>query len=695
MTNTILADHFFSDMVVRYRTNDEGQVGLELLPRTLVGKACGTKSYKIDSLIQVGLRGETFSSGWAAGLTMRNSSSTAALRLHDQIVESEGTTKTVTTILRHPNGLVAAHVLRSGEGAGFLEIFTRLSHEGTVPVTLEMVSSFSLGGLTPFREDEAFDTLKVHRLRSTWSAEGRRVTETVEDLQLEPSWLRHGVRVERFGQVGSMPVRKFFPFVAVEDTSTGVLWAAQVACPSSWQIELYRRDEALCLSGGLADFEFGHWAKTLQPGESFETPRALLTVGNGGFDEVCQRLLKSESEPLPRHAGKPFVLFNEFCTTWGKPSQETIGPILEALKAKGFSHFVIDAGWYADKAQGWNNNHGDWNLSQELFPDGLEKTVAMIRQAGMVPGIWFEIETCGDLTKAFQNTDHLLKRHGLPLTSGERRFWDMTDPWVMDYLSEKVIGFLRKYGFGYLKVDYNETIGVGCDGAESLGEGLRRQMLGTQAFLQKIRDELPGILIENCSSGGHRLEPSMMALCDFASFSDAHECQEIPIIAANLHRVIRPGQSQIWAVIRRDDPIKRIVYSMVNTFLGVPCVSGDVFEMTASQWSWVVRGMEFYRLLFPVLEQGTTEIFGPAVSSYRKPHGWQAVLRTGSDEAFALFHSFHGAWPARVEIPLGSEYAVAGIYGRDEGGVTLGFRSLKVDFCDEFEAVAVRLRKTT
>src|SRR6185369_6927461 len=134
---------------------------------------------------------------------------------------------------------------------------------------------------------EAFDTLKVHRLRSTWSAEGRWVTEAVEDLQLEPSWLRHGVRVERFGQIGSMPVRKFFPFVAVEDTSVGVIWAAQIACPSSWQIELYRRDEALCLSGGLADFELGHWAKTLQPGESFETPQALLTVGTGRFDDVC------------------------------------------------------------------------------------------------------------------------------------------------------------------------------------------------------------------------------------------------------------------------------------------------------------------------------------------------------------------------------------------------------------------------
>ena len=75
--------------------------------------------------------------------------------------------------------------------------------------------------------------------------------------------------------------------------------------------------------------------------------------------------------------------------------------------------------------------------------------------------------------------------------------------------------------------------------------------------------------LENCASGGHRLEPEMMPLMSMASFSDAHECEEIPIIAANLHRVIQPTQSQIWAVIRQDDSLKRIAYSVANTFQGV------------------------------------------------------------------------------------------------------------------------------
>ena len=100
----------------------------------------------------------------------------------------------------------------------------------------------------------------------------------------------------------------------------------------------------------------------------------------------------------------------------------------------------------------------------------------------------------------------------------------MTDPWVQKYLSEVVIGTLKKYGFGYMKMDYNDTIGVGCDGAESLGEGLRRNMEASRKFIEKVKEEIPGIVLENCASGGSKMEPLMMELCSMASFSDAHEC---------------------------------------------------------------------------------------------------------------------------------------------------------------------------
>ena len=49
-------------------------------------------------------------------------------------------------------------------------------------------------------------------------------------------------------------------------------------------------------------------------------------------------------------------------------------------------------------------------------------------------------------------------------------------PAAVAHLTERVIGLLRAGNFGYIKVDYNENIGIGVDGAESLGEGLRQHL---------------------------------------------------------------------------------------------------------------------------------------------------------------------------------------------------------------------------
>ena len=113
---------------------------------------------------------------------------------------------------------------------------------------------------------------------------------------------------------------------------------------------------------------------------------------------------------------------------------------------------------------------GDWNVAKDLFPNGMKPVVEMINQAGMEAGIWFELETVGKDSNMVDDTPHLLTRDGKVVISGTRRFWDMRQTWVEDYLTEKVIDFLNDNGFKYIKIDYNDTIGMGCDGAESYGE---------------------------------------------------------------------------------------------------------------------------------------------------------------------------------------------------------------------------------
>jgi len=658
MSVVLLNKYQLGDMRAEYYLDEEkGIAGWMLLPACMEGLKWEEKNQEIDSLVQLKISGDTYPGGYAGGGTLRQSESVFNMRYQDQIYEQSEQYCWICTILGDNRGYQARHYLEWKKGKATIESYTEFSNRSDKAVKLELLSSFSLGGITPFAAGDAYESIDIHRVRSVWSMEGRMETTALEDLQLEPSWAGHAVRCERFGQVGSLPVNHFFPQVIVEDKQSNVFWGVQIAHNASWQIELYRRDDGLSVSGGLADREFGQWMKTIAAGGYFVTPRAILTVCRGGTaDDTAQRLVSAGQDAVnagPASEQSLPVIFNEYCTTWVCPSHENICSILERIRNKGFSYFVIDCGWYKEEGVSWDIAMGDYQVSPELFPEGLQKTVDAIRDAGMFPGIWFEIDNVGSQAKAYRLEDHLLKRDGRVLTTTMRRFWDMSDPWVEEYLTDKVIRPLKEYGFRYMKMDYNDTVGVGCDHPDSLGEGLRENMESSLNFIRKVKREVPDIILENCASGGQKQEPLMMAACSMSSFSDAHECEEIPIIAANLHRVILPRQSQIWAVIRKEDSIKRIAYSVSSTFLGRMCISGDVVELSREQWDMLERGITFYKEVAEIIKDGHTYWYGPDIKSYRHPDGWQGIVRVGGNgEAMVVIHVFDGAFPEVIEIDL-------------------------------------------
>ncbi|MDP0501840.1 MAG: alpha-galactosidase [Verrucomicrobiota bacterium JB022] len=494
----------------------------------------------------------------------------------------------------------------------------------------------------------------LHRFRSGWSAEGRLESRSLEELHLERSWSGSAVRTERFGQVGSLPVRQWFPLAAVEDQVVGVTWAAQLEWPGSWQMEVHRRYDNVALTGGLADREFGHWQKALVPGETLRAPLAILTCVEGDVDAACARLvqrLERLADEQPAVEQDLPITFNEFCTTWGDPQHDKVVRIARHLKGTPVRYFVIDAGWYKRPDATWANGHGDWQPSAALFPKGIEATAEAIRRQGLIPGLWFEAETCGEHSTAFSLIDHLLKRDGIPITAKGRRFWDLNDPWVRDYLSEKIIGLLERGSFGYVKIDYNETIGIGCDGAESQGEGLRQHLLGTWQLFDQLRERLPELVIENCASGGHRLEPSIVRRTAMSSFSDAHESLEIPIIGAALHRLIPPRQSLIWAVLRANDSRRRICYSLAAGFLGRLCLSGDIDQLSDEQGQLLRHGLDLYTQVTPVIKSGRSQLVSQHGLSWRYPKGWQAVLRESDGQLLVVVHTFAAA-PDEIRLPL-------------------------------------------
>lgn len=585
----------------------------------------------MEFIAECKLMGDGYAGGFSCGMSMAGSQTAENLV---KIKTSEEKNKKIT-LWKEERGY-EVRVFEEKEDQA-TRVYTEFKNNSEKEVVMEMLASFALKGI---KAD------KIHRLQSFWSAEGRLRTETIEELHLEKSWNGCARRIEKFGNVGSMPVRKYFPFLALEDCETGEFTGILMGHASSWQIEISCREvQELDVMGGIADRDFGQWMKRVLPGESFTTPDALIARGSSLAD-VCDKLIKAQRLNISPVDADMGIMFNEYCTSWGNPTIDSIKKLSDRLEGQGVKYLVIDSGWYG-LPNDWACSVGNWEINKDRFPNGLKEAADYIRSRGMIPGLWFEMEVAGPHSRYFHETEHLLSKDGYPLTVSGRRFLDMEDPWVIEQLTRDVIGTLKECGFGYLKIDYNDTIGMGCDGADSLGDALYRKVKATQQFIRKIKEEIPDIVIENCSSGGHRLVYSMMELVSQASFSDAHETLAIPVIAANMHRVIQPAQSQIWAVLRAKDDADRLTYSLTSTFLGRMCLSGDIYDLTARQLSLVEEAVAFYRKAAQIIRSGKTTRIECSTESYNHPNGQQLVIREYEGKRLIIYHRFRDS----VDLP--------------------------------------------
>lgn len=652
------------DMFADYLCDNDGHIGLRLLPvaraddcvapRAAVPDPGGSPKVRaLDPLLHVHAAGWPLPVGFAAGRTQRHSAINYGLHLKERRSSEEDGKGgiTIITTLQHDCGLQAEHRLQWQANWQWLRISSSVRNLGSDTIRLEMVSGAVLGDLTPFAADDAPGSLFLHRFRSAWSAEGRHEERALEDLQLERSWAGFSMQCERFGQVGSMPVRGWFPWVGLEDRQAGVTWALQPDAPASWQCDCLRRDDGVSIAAGPADHEFGHWWRDLAPGGIYEAHAVSAVCVVGGVDEACEALVAAIDHGVESPAAEQHlpVAFNEWCSSWGNPAHDAVCAVAKALDNSKLSYLTIDAGWFLPSQGEWHNAQGDWIPNASFFPDGIHATAAAIRAAGFIPGLWFEWEVMGFNSQLWERHDWLLQRHGVPITIGHRRFLDLRKEAVREHLRERLIGLLRSANFGYLKMDYNDTVGIGPDGRHGPGAELEEAILAAQDFVREIRQALPELVIECCASGGHRLEPSWLRLVSQASFSDVHEGRSIPIVAANLQRLVPARQNQIWAVLREGESTQRSIWSLCAGFLGRLCISGTV---NAENRPHIDAAVSFAAAAAPIIAQGSSRIFGNAgQGSWNHPQGWQVVRRCGPTGCLVVVHCFAGE-TAALRIPF-------------------------------------------
>jgi alpha-galactosidase len=205
-----------------------------------------------------------------------------------------------------------------------------------------------------------------------------------------------------------------------------------------------------------------------------------------------------------------------------------------------------------------------------------------------------------------------------------------------------------------------------------------------------MKPGIPPVTFRQCSP------EQIIDLCVESAIPFSPALDDGPLRAGQ--RLILPRQSQIWAVLRKNDTAQRLAYSLAANFLGRMCLSGEVHDLSPAQWKLSVSAMEFYRRVYPIIRDGHSTFHGETGKSWRHPQGWQAVLRTSKNGKRALLvaHTFGKAFPKSVQISLAeSGWKIDETWPATHGiAANLKGKSLRLELAGEFRATVISLHRS-
>lgn len=493
------------------------------------------------------------------------------------------------------------------------QFYTRLSllrswsvirNRGDVPFTVEYLSSFVINGIEKESAQNWGDNFRLHIPHNSWTRELQWRQYTFDELGFMPciqKGLQRSSKPLHYTNIGAWSSKEFLPMGYLEDKHTGAGLFWQIEHNGSWHWEIGDQANHLYLQLGGPNEFYHHWFKDLQPGDEFCSVPVAVGVTLAGFTDAIatltqyRRRTRRENDDNQRLG----VIFNDYMNClFGDPTTEKLLPLIDAAAEAGAEYFCIDCGWY-DKGEWWNGV-GQWLPSAERFPEGIQYVISYIREKGLIPGLWLELEVMGVKSPKLAETDDswFFMRHGKRVFDRSRYQLDFTSPAVLRHADEVIDRLVTEYGVGYIKMDYNIEPGIGTEqDADSAGDGLLKHNRAYLAWLDAVFARYPQLIIENCGSGGLRMDYAMLSRCSIQSTSDQEDYLKYATIAANAPTAVTPEQAAIWSYPLRDDDEQAVIFNQVSAMLLRIHQSGHLAELSMQGFSQVRDAIRYYKTL--------------------------------------------------------------------------------------------------
>ncbi len=458
------------------------------------------------------------------------------------------------------------------------------------------------------------------------------------------SWGKQGVSSRR-----GISSHQEQPFLALAERdanqSHGQVYAMHFVYSGNFiaQAEM-RQQELVRVVMGIDTESFG-WK--LGPGESFQTPEAVLAYSSTGLDGMTHALHDLYRRHLTRGPwrDKPRPsLVNNWEATYFDFDSDKLLDIARTAAGRGIEMLVLDDGWFGCRNTD-DNSLGDWFVNEKKLPGGLKRLADEINKLGMKFGLWVEPEMVSPDSELFRaHPDYALQVPGRsPMLSRTQLVLDLSREEVRRCVYDQLHKVLSSANIEYVKWDMNRSltdVAGFCLEADRQGELFHRYVLGVYDLQERLLHDFPDLLLENCASGGGRFDPGMLYYSpqiwtsDNTDAIDRLRIQEgtaliYPLSTMGAHVAACPSHTN-----------GRVTPFETRGLVSLPGCFGyelDLTKLTGEELDMIPGQLENYRKYGPVFHGGDYY----RLASYGENQEYDALMAVSKDKRVAVVDYVH------------------------------------------------------
>lgn len=314
-----------------------------------------------------------------------------------------------------------------------------------------------------------------------------------------------------------------FPFFNIESSESHQGMMLAIGWTGTWALQVEKvNPKYVHIATGQKFFD-----SYLLPGESFRTPSVAVLLWQGdrmtGHNMFRRLIIKHHTRTIDGKVDYPLCSgFNyRDPAPYGEYSAITESwavAMIERYAQFGVlpDVFWMDAGWHTgaddyEHGQNWASTTGNWTVDKKRFPNGLKPISDAAHKYGAKYMVWFEPERVVRGTQWSKEHVQWMLEAQWPEGSEESswQLFDLSKDDACDWLSKYYGDMIEENGIDYYRQDCNirpAKYWAAADEPKRIGMIENKYISNLYKFWDYLLSRFPGLLIDNCASGGKRLD---------------------------------------------------------------------------------------------------------------------------------------------------------------------------------------------